>query len=123
MTDSEPEDNAKTPGDDASPADRALIDATDTMTHRHGDTAATIDQALEDGPEVVGELAAEIAVENGLSDDWLAQLGGDSPPPQRGRHAAVRERSVIAVVRVAVRLATRCVTVARQPDGARSRNA
>ena len=44
-------------------------------TWRQGDTSSTIDDALWDGPEIVGETAAEIARERGLPEDWLKQLG------------------------------------------------
>ena len=54
-----------------------------TMTHRDGDTTSTIDDALRDGPGIVGEIAADIAVERGLPADWLKQIGRlAAQPPQ-----------------------------------------
>ena len=44
-------------------------------TWRQGDTSFTIDDALRNGPEIVGEIAAEIARERGLPEGWLKQLG------------------------------------------------
>ena len=92
---------------------------TAVMVHRDGDTAATIDQALEDGPEVVGELAAEIASELGLPEDWLNRLGSEAPAVSAPHRLTIRERSLHRVLRTAARLAERCVTVARQPDAYR----
>ena len=47
-------------------------------TWRQGDTSSTIDDALRDGPGIVGAIAAEIAAERGLPQDWLTQIG-DAP--------------------------------------------
>ena len=44
------------------------------MAHRGGDTMATIDEALVDGTNLIEELAAEIAAERGLPEDWLSRL-------------------------------------------------
>ena len=52
---------------------------TAVMIHRDGDTAATVDGALDEGPERVGELANEIARERDLPVDWLS-LAGFEPP-------------------------------------------
>ena len=46
-----------------------------TMTYRDGDATSTIDDALREGPRIVGEIAAEIAAERGLPRDWLTQIG------------------------------------------------
>ena len=83
MTDPSHDDDPETPneGDDASPADYALGPMMATMTWREGDTSSTIDDALRDGPGIVGELAVEIADERGLPRDWLAQLGRLAEPP------------------------------------------
>ena len=57
-----------------------------------GDTQTTIDDALEDGPEIVGEIAAEIADERGLPRDWLAHIGNALEPPPQHTPLSVRER-------------------------------
>ena len=85
------------------------------LTHRDEDTTATVDGALVEGSEIVERLAAEIAEEKGLPEDWLAQLGDDVPPLPRARLASVPERSLLIVVRTAARLAERCVSIARRP--------
>ena len=85
---------------------------TAAMVHRDGDTGATIDEALVEGADLIETLAAEIAEEMGLPDDWLAHTGGKPtppsappPPPRRGRLAAACDRIVRRVVKTAVRLA------------------
>lgn len=76
MADSTPEDDTELPPDDEiSPEDLALGPMMEVMVWREGDTTSTIDDALRDGPGVVGEIAAEIAAERGLPADWLSQLG------------------------------------------------
>ena len=85
------------------------------MTHRDGDTTATIDGALVDGTEIIEGLATEIADDRGLPDDWLAHLGDEAPHLPRNRLATLRERAICVVVRTPARLATRCVGIARQP--------
>ena len=44
------------------------------MAWQEGDTSSMIDDALRDGPEIVGETATEIAAERGLPRGWLMQL-------------------------------------------------
>ena len=94
---------------------------TAVMIHRDGDTEATIDEALEEGPEIVGEMAAEIADERGSPGDWLPRLGDDSGPNPQGRLAMVRERAIFAVVKTATRIATRCVEAVCPPIATRIR--
>ncbi|WP_423923762.1 hypothetical protein [Candidatus Poriferisodalis sp.] len=45
------------------------------LAWREGDTTATIDDALRDGPRIVGEIAAEVAEERGVPADWLSRIG------------------------------------------------
>ena len=45
------------------------------LAWREGDTTSTIDDAMRDGPRIVGEIAAEVAAERGLPADWLVQFG------------------------------------------------
>ncbi|WP_420621192.1 hypothetical protein [Candidatus Poriferisodalis sp.] len=52
---------------------------TAVMVHRDGDMPAMFDRALEDGPEVVGELTAQIGRERGLPEDWLSRVGTEPP--------------------------------------------
>ena len=44
------------------------------MTHRDGDTEATVDDALGEVKELVEERTAQIATERGLPEDWLSRL-------------------------------------------------
>lgn len=84
MTDLEaPDDDAEPSQHDISPEDLALGPMMEIMVWREGDTVSTIDDALHDGPRIVGEIAAEIAAERGLPADWLKQLGSlvEQPPP------------------------------------------
>ena len=81
MTDSEPEHHAGTPDDARSPVDLAQGTMMVIMAWREGDTTSTIDDALEDGPAIVGEIAAEIADERGLPEDWLKQIGRFAAQP------------------------------------------
>ncbi|WP_420446783.1 hypothetical protein [Candidatus Poriferisodalis sp.] len=67
---------------------------TAVMIHRDGDTAATVDEALEDGPDVVGELAAQIAAERDLPEDWLSRLGAEPPRANARRRLTICERSL-----------------------------
>ena len=90
-----------------------------TMTHRDGDTTATIDDALVDGTNLIEELAAEIAAERRLPPDWQGRLIIEDQPPPRSRLATMCERSLLIVVRTAARLAARCVGVARQAQASR----
>ena len=61
--------------DDGSPADTPLGPMMAIMAWREGDIESMIDDALRDGPAIVGEIAAEVAEERGLPRDWLKQLG------------------------------------------------
>ncbi len=88
---------------------------TAAMVHRDGNTQATIDQALDEGPEIVAALAAEIAGERGLPDHWLGRLGAEPPTVSTQRRMTIRERSLQIFLRTSARLAERCVAVARQP--------
>ena len=45
-------------------------------TWRQGDTSSTIDDALRDGPGIVGEIADE----RGLLADWFKQIGRLAAP-------------------------------------------
>ena len=78
-----PDDDAEQPSDETSPDGLALGPMMEIMVWREGDTESTIDDALRDGPRVLGEIAAEIAAERGLPADWLKQLGRlvEQPPP------------------------------------------
>lgn len=83
MADSTPDDDTEPPpAEDISPEDFALGPMMEIMVWQEGDTESTIDDALRDGPGVVGEIAAEIAAERGLPADWLKQLGRlvEQPP-------------------------------------------
>lgn len=75
------DDDELPPDEDASPERYALGPMMEIMVWREGDTESTIDDALRDGPHIVGEIAAEIAAERGLPADWLAQLGRLAEPP------------------------------------------
>ena len=86
------------------------------MTHRDGDTTAMIEDALNDGTNLVGELAAEIARDYGLSQDWLAQLERDEPQPTHSRCPSVYERILGMIVRRAARLADASYNAARRPS-------
>ena len=66
---------------DASPEDDARGPMMAIMAWREGDTTSAVDSALWDGPEIVGEIAAEIAAERGLPRDWLTQIGRLVEPP------------------------------------------
>ena len=70
-------DHPETPAehDDAPPEDYALGPMMIVMAWRAGDTTSTIDDALRDGPRIVGEIAAEVAAERELPRDWLARFG------------------------------------------------
>ena len=92
---------------------------TAVMIHRGGDAAATIDEAFEDGPEVVEELAAQIAKERSLPADWLSRFGIEPPAVSTQSRLTIRERSLRLVLQSAARLAERCVAAARQPDASR----
>lgn len=90
MTDCETPDDETEPADDGaepssdediSPEHYALGPGMVIMAWCEGDTESTIDDALRDGPGIVGEIAAEIAAERGLPADWLAQLGRLAEPP------------------------------------------
>lgn len=52
---------------------------TAVMIHRDEDTTAPIDQAHEEEPEDIGEMAAQIAKERDLPEDWLSRLGTELP--------------------------------------------
>lgn len=83
MTDSVFDDSEPLPADDASPEHHAFGPLMEIMVWREGDTTSTIDDALRDGPGIVGEIAAEIARERGLPEDWLTQIGRlVEPPPE-----------------------------------------
>ena len=86
------------------------------MIHRDGDTTATVDEALEEGPALVGELATQIAEKRNLPEDWLSLVGSELPAASAHRRPTVRERMLQRVLHTAARLAERCMTVARQPD-------
>ena len=64
---------------------------TAVMIHRDRDTTATIDEAFEDGPEVVGELAAQIAKERSLPADWLSRFGIEPPAVSTQSRLTIRE--------------------------------
>ncbi len=92
------------------------------MAHRDGDTEATIDSAIADGRRFLEEVAAEIAAERGLPDDWLDRLGKyalPEPQPPSEDNLTMRQRAVMATLRVVVRVSARCVAVAREPDTGR----
>ena len=57
--------------DDLTPEDNALGPTTVGMASRQGSTTSTIDDALRDGPKIVGAIAPEIAAECGLPRGWL----------------------------------------------------
>ena len=92
---------------------------TAVMIHRDGDTTAAIGQALEDGPEVVGELAGQIARVMDLPNEWLSRFGIEPPAVSTQSRLTIRERSLRLVLQSAARLAERCVAAARQPDASR----
>jgi len=77
MPDSDSEDHHETPAENAepSPADYALGPMMIVMAWREGDTESTINDAIRDGPAIVGEIAAEIADERGIPRGWLTQIG------------------------------------------------
>ena len=87
---------------------------TAVMIHRDGDATATVDEALEEGPEVVEKLAAQIAAERDLPEDWLSRLEAE-PPKANARRLTICERSLQLALGAAARLAERCVRVARAP--------
>ena len=71
----------ETPAENApSPDDTAHAPFTAITAWRESDTTSTIDDALQDGPEIVGEIAAEIAAERGLPRDWLKQISRLAEP-------------------------------------------
>ena len=88
---------------------------TAVMVHETDDATSTIDDALDEGTGVVGELAAEIGSERGLRDDWLSQIGDDPPTVPQARRMTIRERSLHIVLHASARLAGRCAAAARQP--------
>ncbi|MYG87318.1 MAG: hypothetical protein F4190_02150 [Acidimicrobiales bacterium] len=87
------------------------------MVHRDGGTEATIDQALAEGPGVVGPIAAEIARQRGLPADWLSRL--TKPVTVGDRLAAAQRLAMAAFLKCAARVASRCNAVAQRPDGSR----
>ena len=102
---------------------RARVDVHDGMTavmiHRDGDTTAMIDGALGEGPEVVGQMVAQIARERNLPAGWLSRVGAE-PPTESAQHWLTSgERSLQIVSRMVAQLAERCVTVARRPDASK----
>ena len=86
------------------------------MTHREGDTTATIDEALVDGTNLIEDLAAEIAAEQGLPPDWLGRVAAEGPPTHPGRLATAYEYSLSIAVRHATRLADASLRTARHPS-------
>ena len=88
---------------------------TAVMIHRDGDATATVDEALGEGPEVVEKLAAQIAAERDLPDDWLSRLEAEPPRANARRRLTICERSLQLALGAAARLAERCVRVARAP--------
>ena len=82
MPDSDSVDHHEMPAeDDRLPGDYALGPMMAIMAWREGDTTSTIDDAMRDGPAIVGEIAAEIADERGIPRDWLKQLWRLAEPP------------------------------------------
>ena len=99
-------------------------DMTAVMVHREGDTEATVDSAIADGRKVLDELAAEIAAERGLPAGWLDRFGSyvvPEPQPPSEDDLTIRQRIVVAVLRLVVRASVRCVAVAKEPDAGRIR--
>ncbi|WP_428118689.1 hypothetical protein [Candidatus Poriferisodalis sp.] len=78
------------------------------VTHRSGNTKAAINGSQGEGNENTGELAAEIASERGLPQDWLACLVNEAPTPARSRPLSVRERLLCIAVSAVDRVAERC---------------
>ena len=115
MSDPNGDDSETSDEGDPSPEDAALGPVTVIMAWRQGDTTSTIDDALRDGPKVVGELAVEIAHERGLPDHWLSRLVSESPTVSTQRRMTIRRRALQGFLRTSARLAERCVAVARQP--------
>ena len=86
------------------------------MTHCDGDTTATIEEALVDGTNLIEDLAAEIAAEQGLPHDWLGRVAAEGPPTHPGRLATAYEYSLSIAVRHATRLADASLRTARHPS-------
>ena len=70
-----------TPTDNTPPEDLALGPGMVIMAWREGDTTSTIEDALRDGPRIVGEIAAEIAERRDIPRGWLKQLHRLAEPP------------------------------------------
>ena len=69
------------PADDTPPENLVLGPGMVIMVWQEGDTTSTIDDAIRDGPRIVGEIAAEVADERGLPRDWLTQIWRLAEPP------------------------------------------
>lgn len=89
------------------------------MVHRDGDADSTIDKALAEGPDIVGQIAAHITEERQLPDDWLNRIATETPTVPAKLEFTIRERLLRRVLETAVGLAERCVAVARQPDASK----
>lgn len=98
--DSETSDEGDPSPEDAAPGPMMVI-----MAWQEGDTESTIDDALLDGPGIVGEIAADIAEDRKLPDGGLSQIGTEPPAAPTQRRAMIRDRSLHLFLRAAVRLA------------------